>query len=145
LLDRRRLWLSLDDADYIRDQLAFPGCRIALRVDRDVLDHAGTVVLHDTRYFVASLAPEQVSALRLLQYVRDHWQVENSHFFLKDRWWDEDRHHTRRPGLAECLAMLNSAAVTVLRCCYPDDQPLRARADYIAWQPALGLELLGLT
>jgi hypothetical protein len=40
--------------------------------------------------------------------------------------------------------MLNSAAVTVLRCCYPEDQPLRARADYIAWQPALGLELLGL-
>lgn len=143
-MDRRRLWLSLDDADHIRDQLAFPGCRIALRVDRDVLDDAGATILHDTRYFVTSLAPERVSASRLLEYVRDHWQVENSHFFLKDRWWDEDRHHTRRPGLAECLAMLNSAAVTALRCCYPADEPLRARADYIAWQPALGLELLGL-
>jgi hypothetical protein len=41
-----------------------------------VLDDAGTIVLHDTRYFVTSLAPELVSASRLLQYVRDHWQVE---------------------------------------------------------------------
>ena len=111
---------------------------------RDVLAADGAVVSHDTRYFLTSLDPGRVSALELLQYIRDHWQVENSHFFLKDRWWDEDRHHTRRPGLAECLAMLNSAAVTVLRCCYPADQPLRARADYIAWNPTLGLELLGL-
>jgi len=144
LLDRPRLWLSLDDADYIRDQLAFPACRIALWGDRDVLDNTGAIILHDTCYFVISLAPERVTASLLLQYVRDHWQGENSHFFLKDRWWDEDRHHTRRPGLVECLAMLNSAAVTVLWGCYFDDQPLRARADYIAWQPTMGLERPGL-
>ncbi|HEX4129761.1 MAG TPA: transposase [Pirellulales bacterium] len=122
----------------------FPGCRIAVRVDRDVLDARGAVKSHDTRYFLTSLDPSRVTAAQLLAYVRDHWQVENSHFFLKDRWWDEDRHATRRPGLAERLAMLNSAAVTVLRCCYPPDKPLRARADYIAWNPTLGLQLLKL-
>jgi hypothetical protein len=31
-----------------------------------------------------------------------------------------------------------------LRISYPDDLPLRARADYIAWNPRLGLQLLGL-
>ena len=86
----------------------------------------------------------RVTAAQLLAYVRDHWQIENSHFFLKDRWWDEDRHATRRPGLAERLAMLNSVAVTVLRCSYPSKQPLRARADHIAWNPTLGLQILGL-
>jgi predicted transposase YbfD/YdcC len=143
-LDRRRLWLDLDNADYIRQTLNFPGCRIALRVDRDVIASDGTVRSHDTRYFLTTLDPGQVRADQLLELVRQHWQIENSLFFLKDRWWDEDRHWTCRPGAAEALATLNSCAVTVLRSCYPPTQPLRARADFIAWNPLLGLKLLGL-
>jgi len=144
LKDRRQLWYSLDDAEHIRTVLGFPGCRIAIRIDRDVISADGTLLSHDTRYFLTSLDPAQVRADQLLAYARGHWQVENSLFFLKDRWWDEDRHHTRRPGLAEVLAQLNSCAATVLRACYPPDQPVRARADYIAWNPRLGLQLLGL-
>jgi hypothetical protein len=136
--------LTLSDADYIRDELNFPGCRIALRVDRDLIAADGSVVSHDRRYFVTSLDPARVTAAQLLLHVRNHWQIENSHFFVKDRWWDEDRHATRRPGLAECLAVLNSAAITALTCLYPPCQPLRARADAIAWNPHLGLQLLGL-
>jgi predicted transposase YbfD/YdcC len=142
-LDRRRLWLTLDDADYIREQLDFAGCQIALRVDRDVLAANGDVVSHDSRYFVASIDPGQIAADRLLDHVRDHWQVENSLFFVKDRWWDEDRHATRRPGLAPCLALLNSYALTVLRRSQQCDEPLRACADRIAWLPSIGLKLLG--
>lgn len=85
-----------------------------------------------------------MNADELLASVRNHWHVENSLFFTKDRWWDEDRHHTRRPGLAEALAMLNSMALTVLRACCAPDQPLRAHADLIAWKPVHGLRLLGL-
>lgn len=124
--------------------MGFPGCRIALRVDRDLIATDGTLVSHDTRYFVTSLDPATVTAQQLLAYVRGHWQVENSCFFLKDRWWDEDRHPTRRPGLSEVFAQLNSCATTVLRASYPPDEPLRARADSIAWNPRLGLQLLGL-
>lgn len=115
-----------------------------MRVDREVTAADGEVLLHDTRYFLTSLDPQQVTAAQLLQYVRDHWQIENSLFFLKDRWWDEDRHYTSRPGLAECLSTLNELAASVLRVCYPADQPVRARADRINWNPRLGLELLGL-
>jgi predicted transposase YbfD/YdcC len=124
--------------------LSFPSCRIGLRVDRDLLAANGDVVSHDSRYFLTSLDPSQLTADQLLGHVRDHWQIENSHFFLKDRWWDEDRHATRRPGLAQRLAILNSAAVTVLRCHQSTDQPLRAQADHIAWFPTRGLQLLGL-
>jgi predicted transposase YbfD/YdcC len=137
------LWVNLADADYIREVLQFPGCQIALRVDRDVLNDAGEVLSHDTRYFLTSLDPDRVCAEQLLQTVRQHWQIENTLHFTKDRWWDEDRHHTRRPGVGEALARLNSLALTVLRTLYPPDLPLRARADYIAWNPRLGLELLG--
>jgi predicted transposase YbfD/YdcC len=115
-----------------------------LRVDRDLIAADGSIVSHDSRYFVTSLDPDRVTAEDLLAHVRNHWQIENNHFFVKDRWWDEDRHSTRRPGLAECLASLNSAALTTLQCLCQSGQPLRARADAIAWNPSLGLRLLGL-
>jgi hypothetical protein len=103
------------------------------------------VRLSDTRYFLTSLDPGAVTAAELLALVRAHWQIENSLFFIKDRWWDEDRHWTRRPGVAEWLAQLTTAAITVLRLLGAPELPLRARADQIAWKPAHGLAMLGLT
>lgn len=137
------MWFDLDNATYVRQQLKFPGCQILLRVDRDVTDENGNIVCQDTRYFVTSLDPDVVTAEELLATVRRHWQIENSVFFLKDRWWDEDRHWTRRPGLSEWLAKLTTAATMVLRLFRTDDQPLRAHADAIQWNPNLGLDLLG--
>lgn len=111
----------------------------------------GAVRLSETRYFLTSLDPNRVTAPELLAAVRGHWQIENCLFFLKDRWWDEDRHWTRRPGVAEWLTQLTSAATIALRLLGVQMKssrrkplPLRARADYIAWKPTLGLALLGL-
>lgn len=101
----------------------------------------GKIISHDIRYFIASLDPAQVTADDLLGYVRYHWRVESMHF-IKDRWWDEDRHHTRRPGLSALLAALNNAAISIHRLRSPRDAPIRASADYVKYSPALGLELL---
>ena len=144
-MDRRRLWLDLENTEYIRETLAFPGCQIALRVDRDVIADDGAVRLSDTRYFLTSVDPATIRADELLAAVRNHWQIENSVFFVKDRWWDEDRHWTRRPGLSEWLAQLTTAATMVLRIFRSSSEPLRAHADYINWDPCQGLEILGLT
>jgi hypothetical protein len=107
-----------------------------------VIADDGTVRLSDTRYLLASLDPGQVTATDLLTTVRAHWQIENCLFFVKDRWWDEDRHWTRRPGVADWLTNLTSAATAVLRLLGPPDLPLRGRADQIAWQPHHGLAIL---
>ena len=101
--------------------------------------------LSDTRYFITSTLPEDVTADQLLAAVRQHWHIENCVFFLKDRWWDEDRHWTRRPGLSQWLAKLTTAAANVLRIFRNAPIPLRAMADYIQWNPCQGLEILGLT
>ncbi len=107
--------------------------------------------LSETRYFLTSIQPAMVTAIFLLAAARGHWQVENGLFFLKDRWWDEDRHWTRRPGVAEWLTQLTTAATSVLRllgnseqACSRKPAPIRARADYIAWNPAIGPAILGL-
>jgi hypothetical protein len=86
--------------------LKFPGCEIVLRVDRDLTDPDGNVVLSDTRLFLTSQNPDVVRSDQLLSQVRAHWQIENCIFHIKDRCWHEDQHWTARPGLSEWLARL---------------------------------------
>lgn len=129
----------------MRQRLNFPGARMALRLDREVRDAAGTQVLFETRYFITSRDPEAVTPEDLGGWARGHWQVENCLHFVKDRWWDEDRHYSSRPGLAERLAGLLNAALTVLRVATPFDEalPLRARADELSWDPVAALKVIG--
>ena len=143
-MDRRRLWLDLENTEYIRETLGFRGCQIALRVDRDVIADDGTVRLSYTRYFITSVAPESITADELLAAVRNHWQVENSVFFLKDRWWDEDRHVCRRPGLAAGFTALLSAALSVLRAtgCQAAAGSMRGAADALDQDIGRAIRLL---
>ena len=59
-----------------------------MRVDREVIGHDRALLSHDTRYFITSLDPSDVTPSDLQKIVRDHWQIENSLHFVKDRWWD---------------------------------------------------------
>ena len=129
----------------MRERLSFPGARMALRLDREVRDAEGTQVLFETRYFITSRDPGAVTPAALAGWARGHWQVENSLHFVKDRWWDEDRHYSCRPGLAERLAGLLNAALTVLRVGTPfaEALPLRARADELSWDPVGALKVIG--
>lgn len=95
----------------------------------------GVLLLRESRYFVTSLDPGTVTPAELHAYIRGHWQVENCLHFIKDRWWDEDRHYTKRPGLAEAFASLTNAALSVLRLIHPLGIPLRATAESVQWRP----------
>lgn len=113
-------------------------------MERLVTAPDGQIVSRDVRYFVSSLDPGQVTPEELLQHVRKHWHIDNCLHFVKDRWWDEYRHWTKRPGLAERLSLLSSAALSVLRLLFGDSQlPLRRLTDRICWKPSLALAKLG--
>ena len=103
----------------------------------------GELLSRESRYFVTSLDPDLVRPSELQAYIRGHWQVENCLHFVKDRWWDEDRHYTKRPGLAEAFASLTNAALAVLRLLHTPGRPLRATAERIQWRPAPTLSPLG--
>jgi predicted transposase YbfD/YdcC len=123
--------------------LKYPGLRAVARVDRQTRAADGTQTC-ETRYFATSLNPDAVSAAQLLRLVRGHWSVENNLHFEKDRWWDEDRHMCRRPGLAERFTTLLSAAVSVLRVLNPGapGEPLKAQADVLNWDIDKAVNLL---
>jgi predicted transposase YbfD/YdcC len=112
-------------------------------VDREVRSAKGELLSRESRYFVASLDPDSVTPRELQDYIRGHWQVENCLHFVKDRWWDEDRHYTKRPGLAEAFASLTNATLAVLRLIHPPGEPLRATAERIQWRPGSILYRLG--
>ena len=70
--------------------------------------------------------------------------MENGLHFIKDRWWDEDRHYSKQPGVALGLAVLLNAVVTVLRATADpeDERPLRARADALGWVVEQAIDLM---
>jgi hypothetical protein len=117
---------------------------LILRVDSEV-STSGVLDRHETRYFITSLSADEVSPGRLMRLVRGHWGVENGLHFIKDRWWDEDRQWSIRPGLAERLAALRDAALTALRLFpgLPDDLPIRARADHLGRRLRKALKFIG--
>jgi hypothetical protein len=138
----RRLWCDTEAAGYARAALNFPELRLLLRVDREER-RAGAVASRETRYFACSLDPAAVTPAELLALVRGHWSVENRLHFIKDRWWDEDRHYLSRPGLAERFAVLTGAALAVLRLTTTDPrQPLRAWADELCGDIPRALSLV---
>ena len=112
-------------------------------MDREERSANGELLSRESRYFVASLDPDLVTPADLQAYIRGHWQVENCLHFVKDRWWDEDRHYTKRPGLAEAFASLTNAALAVLRLIHSPGRPLRATAERIQWRPNSVLSRLG--
>jgi hypothetical protein len=139
----RRPWCDAATADYAREALSFPGLRLLARVDSEVRPRGGRATI-ETRYFACSLGPADVTPARLLGLVRGHWEVENSLHFEKDRWWDEDRHVCRRPGLAEGFTALLTAALTALRAtrCDVSEGSMRGAADALCWDVGRAIRLI---
>jgi hypothetical protein len=108
-----------------------------------VLDAALAPLSHDTRYFITSLDPSQVTVSDLQKLVRDHWQVENCLHFVKDRWWDEDRHYLSRPGLGEVFATTTNFALSVLRLMQSPAESLVETAENLRYSPRKTLRIIG--
>lgn len=117
---------------------------LILRIDTQVTA-GGVPIRGETRYKIASISGEKVSSHGLMKLSRGHWGVENKLHFIKDRWWDEDRQWSTRPGLAERLAMLRDSALTALRLFpgLPADLPIRARADHLGRKLSKALRFIG--
>ena len=87
VIERRRIWTDALLADYIRDELGFPGARPMVDVDI-----ATGEVSRERWYLLTSLGSRQWGPRELLRLFRNHWSVENSLHHVKDRSWDEDVH-----------------------------------------------------
>ena len=103
MIEKRRIWTDEALADYIRDELGFPGAGQGAMVEKEAVDIATGEVGRERWYLLTSLSSRQCGPQELLRLFRNHWSIENSQHHVKDRSWDEDVHTLRRPGLGEVL------------------------------------------
>ena len=137
MIERRRIWSDALLADYIRDELGFPGARQGAMVEQESVDLATGEVSRWRWYLLTSLGSRQCRPKELLRLFRNHWSVENSLHHVKDRSWDEDVHTLRRPGLGEIFATLVNTALNALRLegWFPARISLPLRAKTCAFRP----------
>ena len=70
-----------------------------------------------------------------MRLIRGHWQIENSLHFVKDRWWDEDHHWTKHPGLVAIFVTLTNVTISVLRVIRPLGGSLIETAENLRYFP----------
>ena len=133
----RELWASVELADYIREELGFPGARQAALVVKTATQLATGSISRERWYLLTSRPLERCRPAELLRLFRQHWGIENSLHHVKDRSWDEDRHTLRRPGLGEVFAALVNVSLNVLRRAdwFPERMSLPLRAKTCAFRP----------
>ena len=128
MIEKRRIWTDEALADYIRDELGFPGARQGAMVEKEAVDIATGEVSRERWYLLTSLSSRRCGPKELLRGFRNHWRVENSLHHVKDRSWDEDVHTLRRPGLGEVYATLvNTATPCAWKDGFLSGMPLRAK------------------
>ena len=66
----------------------------------------------ETRYYISSLDPDEVSASEFQGYILGHWEVENCLHWQKDRYDDEDKHVVLRDW-GEAWTVLTNMAVSL--------------------------------
>lgn len=73
----------------------------------------GQVIQHteEIAYELTSLWPEEAGPERLLEGVRDKWQIENGQHYRRDRTQDEDRCTVRETNSARLLSLFRSLAI----------------------------------
>lgn len=71
--------------------------------------------MHELRYGLTSLTSKKASPRRLLELVREHWQIENGLHYRRDDTFGEDRCTLRYGHAAQMMAAINNLVLGVLQ------------------------------
>jgi predicted transposase YbfD/YdcC len=129
------------DADLIREQYGIPGCRALLRLDKEVR-RWGKLPSYETRYFISSLDPDEVSAATFQEIILGHWEIENCLHMLKDRDFTEDK-HVAGQDWGEKWTVLTSMALSLTRLLRKGERTLREIWERCAANPTKIAKKLG--
>lgn len=139
--ERRRLWIVPCEADmqtYL-EELGWPGVQWCGWIERRREVLSSGQVEEKTHIWIAgaafqlALTAEQAAAL-----LRQHWEIENGVFYVRDVSMDEDRLHGRKIGYG--LSGIRDAALNFLRTLGAPYIPDARRL--LSARPDLGLPLL---
>lgn len=96
----------------------------------------------ETRYYVSSLDPEELSPAGWHGLIRGHWAgVENRNHWRRDALFGEDRSRSRNTRLLTNLALLRNALLRLLPRSFPGESVPVIR-ERLQSNPALALDAL---
>jgi len=101
----------------------WPGLTAICRIERT--RETKTYCTRDVIYAITSLPSEKLEAASLLQLARDHWQIENCLFHVRDVTFGEDACRVRSGSAPEVLAKLRNAVLTLIRRTGQKPRPAR--------------------
>ena len=111
----RKLWLCDGiAANYIRDELDFPGVRQAGHI-RKIVYQGNTLLKQEDWYGITSCTTEELSPEAFLDRVRKHWEIENGLHHVKDRSWFEDHQYSNDQTKGGVLGVLRNLSLNVMR------------------------------
>jgi len=122
--------------------LDVPDCRALICLDKEVR-RKGKSSPPETRYFISSLDPDEVSALQFQDTILGHWEVENCLHLQKDRYFEEDK-HTVRTEWGQVWTVLTSMAVSLAGLLRTKEKTLREVHDRCRIDPTAVAVRLGL-
>ena len=101
----------------------WPGISAICRIERirELKTHCSREVI----YAITSLPADKLAPASLLQLSRDHWQIENSLFHVRDVTFREDACRVRSGSAPQALAELRNAALTLIRQSGQKPRPAR--------------------
>ena len=129
-------------ADRVREELGIPGCRVLLRLDKEVR-RKGELPIFETRYYMSSLDPDTVSASQFQELILGHWEVENCLHLQKDRYFEEDKHVVKGNTWGQAWTVLTNIAVSLTNLLRQGERTLREVREKCLANPQTTAEKLG--
>ncbi len=93
-------------------------------------------------YGITSLSADRADATALLQYVRDHWLIENQLHYVRDVTLQEDACRVRSGNAPQVLAALRNAIIHLLADVEADSRP--AAIEKLQINPEQAKEIIGV-
>ncbi|MFL5697951.1 MAG: ISAs1 family transposase [Ktedonobacteraceae bacterium] len=109
-LERRHITTSADLNDYLHQDWGEVGQVFRVERERKCKDKQSLEVV----YGLSTLPQQACPAQRMAQLIRAHWMVENRLHWRRDVTLGEDRCGVRFPPVAQMLAVLNSAVLSLM-------------------------------
>lgn len=101
----------------------WPDLKAICRIERirELKDRCSREVI----YAITSLDPAVHGPARLLQLSRDHWQIENTLFHVRDVTFREDHCRVRTGSAPQALAAIRDATLNLIRKTGQKPRPAR--------------------
>ena len=101
----------------------WPGLTAICRIERR--REMKTYCSREVIYAITSLPLEKLNPLALLELSRDHWQIENTLFHVRDVTFHEDACRVRTGSAPQVLAEIRNATLTLIRRTGQKPRPAR--------------------